>query len=243
MLDNNQTWGYNNGIATLNGPARMGSRSANRRAPLPTVSCYNHGQMFTSNANHSLFQTWTDQNGSLPPMPQLYADPGQHLGFNNSEHDLASMTDSRGVQTPVSNDSEQLIPTAIVIKNIQFQCRKEMLQALMVNMNLPQPYAFNYHFDKGVFRGLAFANFSTPEDTAMVIERMNGLDVMGRKLRVEYKKMLPQDERDRIDREKREKRGQLEEQHRAPLPTHQQTALASLGISGNREPRGSPLRR
>lgn len=174
-------------------------------------------------------------------MPQLF-DP--NLSMNGNEHDLAgNASDSRGMMsTPGAGDSEQLIPTAIVIKNIQFQCRKEILQGLMASLNLPQPYAFNYHFDKGVFRGLAFANFSTAEDTAIVIQKMNGLEVMGRKLRVEYKKMLPQDERDRIDREKREKRGQLEEQHRAPLPMHQQSALQALGVSVNKQPGNSPLR-
>ncbi|KAI0130349.1 R3H domain-containing protein [Xylariales sp. AK1849] len=223
MLENNQTWGYN-GVATINGPmngnSRLGSRPINRRAALPT--------------------TWTDQSGlGLHSMGHMY-DP--NMPMNGSEHDLSSITDSRVLTTPGPGDSEQLIPTAIVIKNIQFQCRKEILQGLMASMNLPQPYAFNYHFDKGVFRGLAFANFSTPEDTAIVIQKMNGLEVMGRKLRVEYKKMLPQDERDRIDREKREKRGQLEEQHRAPLPQHQQTALQALGVGANSQPSGSPLR-
>jgi len=187
-------------------------------------------------------QTRTDQPNL--GISHMY-DPG--LGINGSEHDLTSIAgsaaDARGLMTtPGSADSEQLIPTAIVIKNIQFQCRKEILQGLMASMNLPQPYAFNYHFDKGVFRGLAFANFSTPEDTAIVIQKMNGLEVMGRKLRVEYKKMLPQDERERIDREKREKRGQLEEQHRAPLPMHQQSALQALGVGVNKQqPTNSPL--
>lgn len=173
-------------------------------------------------------------------MNQFY-DP--NMPMNGNEHDLSGIADARVLSTPASAaDAEQLIPTAIVIKNIQFQCRKEILQGLMASMNLPQPYAFNYHFDKGVFRGLAFANFSTPEDTAIVIQKMNGLEVMGRKLRVEYKKMLPQEERDRIDREKREKRGQLEEQHRAPLPPHQQTALQALGVSVNKQPSSSPIR-
>ncbi|KAI2610821.1 uncharacterized protein GGS25DRAFT_519119 [Hypoxylon fragiforme] len=229
MLENSQTWGYNGGVATMNGPmngnGRLAVRGVNRRAALPT--------------------TWTDQSGlGVHSMPQLY-DPS--MSMNGNEHDLAGMAgaaaDTRGMMaTPGASDSEQLIPTAIVIKNIQFQCRKEILQGLMASMNLPQPYAFNYHFDKGVFRGLAFANFSTAEDTALVIQKMNGLEVMGRKLRVEYKKMLPQDERDRIDREKREKRGQLEEQHRAPLPMHQQSALQALGVSVNKQPSNSPLR-
>lgn len=174
-------------------------------------------------------------------------DPAANMGgLNASDHDLSAMAghaaDSRGMMSTPGSDAEQLIPTAIVIKNIQFQCRKEILQGLMASLNLPQPYAFNYHFDKGVFRGLAFANFSTAEDTAVVIQKMNGRDVMGRKLRVEYKKMLPQDERDRIDREKREKRGQLEEQHRAPLPMHQQSVIqAALSVGGKQQPGTSPL--
>lgn len=63
-------------------------------------------------------------------------------------------------------------------------------------MDLPQPHAFNYHFDNGIFRGLAFANYRNREETDLVIETLNGLDLGGRKLRVEYKKMLPGQERD-----------------------------------------------
>ncbi|CAI4220133.1 unnamed protein product [Parascedosporium putredinis] len=128
---------------------------------------------------------------------------------------------------PQTGDADQLIPTAIVIKNIPFAIRKETLAQLMTDLHLPQPYAFNYHFDGGIFRGLAFANFQSPEDTRLVIETMNGLEVHGRKLRVEYKKMLPEAERERIEREKRERRGQLEEQHRGPV-LHQQPSLQTL---------------
>lgn len=110
---------------------------------------------------------------------------------------------------------DELIPTAIVIKNIPFAIKKEQLLEVMTSLGLPIPYAFNYHFDNGVFRGLAFANFTTPEETGAVIQNLNGREIGGRKLRVEYKKMLPLAERERIEREKRERRGQLEEQHRS----------------------------
>lgn len=123
-------------------------------------------------------------------------------------------------ETVNSDPDEELIPTAIVIKNIPFAVKKEQLVQLMTDLQLPLPYAFNYHFDNGVFRGLAFANFTTPEETAIVIEALNHFDLQGRKLRVEYKKMLPLVERERIEREKRERRGQLEEQHR-PVPVNQ----------------------
>src|ERR1700712_5612359 len=129
-----------------------------------------------------------------------------------------------------SNIDEELITTAIVIKNIPFAVKKEQLVAIMTEMGLPLPYAFNYDFDNGVFRGLAFANFTNPEETAAVIDAMNHFELNGRKLRVEYKKMLPAVERERIEREKRERRGQLEEQHR-PLPQsqlHNQVSLSSI---------------
>lgn len=135
-------------------------------------------------------------------------------------------------------DDDELIPTAIVIKNIPFAVKKEQLVQLMVDMNLPLPYAFNYHFDNGVFRGLAFANFTSPQETEQVINALNHMELSGRKLRVEYKKMLPLAERERIEREKRERRGQLEEQHR-PLPSAQLSTQLSLGSMNRNTP--SPL--
>ncbi|KAJ3503178.1 hypothetical protein NM208_g16570 [Fusarium decemcellulare] len=223
MLDNGQAWSYNtSGVATVNGavngPGRQ--RSVNRRAALP--------------------QNWTDHSGlgihgSLQPFSGGISNNPMsngglrvdHPGTHGSPTDLRSTT----------SDADQLIPTAIVIKNIPFAVRKETLASIMLEMHLPQPYAFNYHFDNGVFRGLAFANFQSAEDTRMVIEAMNGMDVHGRKLRVEYKKMLPEAERERIEREKRERRGQLEEQHRAPM-LHQQSSIQSLGGLSQSQQRG-----
>ncbi|KAM5458543.1 Peptidyl-prolyl cis-trans isomerase pin4 [Microsporum audouinii] len=160
--------------------------------------------------------TWLDQQNSLPSSFSLA--PGQHQPSPHIRAENAHDTD------------DELIPTAIVIKNIPFAVKKEQLIQLMTEMNLPLPYAFNYHFDNGVFRGLAFANFTSAEETATVIELLNHFELQGRKLRVEYKKMLPAQERERIEREKRERRGQLEEQHR-PMATSQlqhQTSMSSL---------------
>lgn len=127
-------------------------------------------------------------------------------------------------------DDDDLIPTAIVIKNIPFAIKKEQLLDSMTKLGLPLPYAFNYHFDNGVFRGLAFANFTSSDETSAVVNNLNGREIGGRKLRVEYKKMLPAQERERIEREKREKRGQLEEQHRngEDLRSNSNVSLVSL---------------
>jgi RNA recognition motif-containing protein len=144
------------------------------------------------------------------------------------------------MQSASSQDGDdELIPTAIVIKNIPFAVKKEQLVQLMTEMNLPLPYAFNYHFDNGVFRGLAFANFTSAEETATVIEMLNHFELQGRKLRVEYKKMLPLQERERIEREKRERRGQLEEQHR-PMPNSQLQTQSSMSSLASHIPATSP---
>jgi len=140
--------------------------------------------------------------GNLPGLGQGHPNAGLGGGHQLRQENFSHDAD------------EELIPTAIVIKNIPFAVKKEQLVGLMTDLRLPLPYAFNYHFDNGVFRGLAFANFTTAEETAQVIDAMNHFELHGRKLRVEYKKMLPQAERERIEREKRERRGQLEEQHR-----------------------------
>ncbi|KAG8982165.1 hypothetical protein FRC05_000307 [Tulasnella sp. 425] len=106
---------------------------------------------------------------------------------------------------PASNNSgeDDVIPNAIVIKNIPFTVKRETLLEIIASLNIPTPYAFNYHIDtNGQFRGLAFANFRQAVDADAVVAALNGFDVQGRKLRVEYKKVLQAGEKERIEREK-----------------------------------------
>ncbi|KAF2669373.1 hypothetical protein BT63DRAFT_259867 [Microthyrium microscopicum] len=184
-------------------------------------------------ARSGLPSNWVDPQ-PMPGMPSFTGlDPShddQHMrgGGERHHHDI----------------DEELIPTAIVIKNIPFAVKKEQLVSVMTELGLPLPYAFNYHFDQGVFRGLAFANFTTSEETALVINQLNHYDLAGRKLRVEYKKMLPLAERERIEREKRIKRGQLEEQHRplqAAAQLQNQTSLSSLASNNLQTNSPSPV--
>lgn len=72
---------------------------------------------------------------------------------------------------------EEVIPTAIVIKNIPFTVPKEMLLSVMEELRLPPPVAFNYHFDNAQFRGLAFANFRSPAEAALTVSALNGFDL------------------------------------------------------------------
>jgi RNA recognition motif-containing protein len=160
------------------------------------------------------------------------------MGTNGLPH-ISQHHHSRHSPPPDQQGPEDLIPTAIVIKNIPFAVKKEQLQSIMTDMHLPLPYAFNYHFDQGVFRGLAFANFTTAEETTNVINIMNGMELSGRKLRVEYKKMLPVHERDRIERDKRERRGQLQEQHQ-PISNGQLHNQGSMNSLNSNIPATSP---
>ncbi|ABN68531.1 predicted protein [Scheffersomyces stipitis CBS 6054] len=160
-----------------------------------------------------------DAKGKLDSSGLQSSDPsGSNIGKDDDNSVNNTINDTDTI------DDDELIPTAIVIKNIPFAIKKEQLLDVMTKLNLPLPYAFNYHFDNGVFRGLAFANFTSTEETSLVVNHLNGREIGGRKLRVEYKKMLPLQERERIEREKREKRGQLEEQHRSTS----NASLASL---------------
>ncbi|KAI9882671.1 MAG: ATP-dependent zinc metalloprotease FTSH 4, mitochondrial [Watsoniomyces obsoletus] len=175
------------------------------------------------------------QPGAAPHHPSSLASPAPNAPIGHGMRRPEPM----GLGAAAPDGDDELIPTAIVIKNIPFAVKKEQLVQLMTDLHLPLPYAFNYHFDHGVFRGLAFANFTTAEETAVVIEHLNHFELQGRKLRVEYKKMLPLQERERIEREKRERRGQLEEQHR-PIPPSRLQNQPSLSSMSSHVPATSP---
>ena len=113
------------------------------------------------------------------------------------------------------------------------------------SLSIPTPYAFNYHLDQsGQFRGLAFANFRAASDADAVVAALNGFDVQGRKLRVEYKKVLQAGEKERIEREKairRMRSMQLEkEQQQQQQQQQQQHAISSISTFDDFGPIMSP---
>lgn len=137
-------------------------------------------------------------SGASPPKNSMPSLQGyQQQDFASSYMPLGSL--------PGDDD---VIPTAIVVKNIPFSVKREQLLQIIEDLGIPMPYAFNYHMDQGVFRGLAFANFRSSEEADAVVAALNGFDVSGRKLRVEYKKVLQAGEKERIEKEKAIKRMQ-----------------------------------
>lgn len=80
---------------------------------------------------------------------------------------------------------------------------------LQESLGLVTPFAFNFHYDtplqpnaQPMFRGLAFANFRLAEEAAAAQAALNGYDIHGRKLRVEFKRHLRMGEKEKIEREK-----------------------------------------
>ncbi|KAJ1955724.1 Peptidyl-prolyl cis-trans isomerase pin4, partial [Dispira parvispora] len=139
-------------------------------------------------------------------MPPLHSPSGVQLGgaVNSSMghhpqlpgymHRVMDLYAYNRAQVVAPQPAPDEIPTAVVIKNIAFAIKREVLLQVIASLDIPIPYALNYHYEGGVFRGLAFANFRTPEETMLVMSALNGFDLAGRKLKVEYKRMLPADQ-------------------------------------------------
>ncbi|KIR39880.1 cytoplasmic protein [Cryptococcus deuterogattii 99/473] len=100
-----------------------------------------------------------------------YTIPRQHPQISNPADGWRN-----GYAMPaIPTQDDDVIPTAIVIKNIPFAVSRETLLGVMESLGAPLPYAFNYHHDNGVFRGLAFANFRAPDEAASVVAALNGV--------------------------------------------------------------------
>ncbi|KIR25976.1 cytoplasmic protein [Cryptococcus deuterogattii LA55] len=100
-----------------------------------------------------------------------YTIPRQHPQISNPTDGWRN-----GYAMPaIPTQDDDVIPTAIVIKNIPFAVSRETLLGVMESLGAPLPYAFNYHHDNGVFRGLAFANFRAPDEAASVVAALNGV--------------------------------------------------------------------
>ncbi|KAI0273847.1 hypothetical protein BC834DRAFT_855839 [Gloeopeniophorella convolvens] len=147
---------------------------------------------------------WLDSNPAYPDNRSLSPPNNSDLSSGGGSPPLPHINAPPGIQGAAGQGfDDEIIPTAIVIKNIPFNVKRETLLDIIASLSIPTPYAFNYHLDQsGSFRGLAFANFRQASDADAVVAALNGFDVQGRKLRVEYKKVLQAGEKERIEREK-----------------------------------------
>jgi RNA recognition motif len=142
---------------------------------------------------------------------------------------------------------ESIHPDAIVIKNITFAILQVQLKDLINRLGLPEPFAFNYHFDKqDAFRGMAFANFNSHEDAKKVLRGLQGVrlrlepddpdnprdpNIEYRELHVEFKVVQDQKEKEMNDMKKRAQRGQLRAQHQSVTREQMESLLPPVNMS------------
>ncbi|KAG6329575.1 hypothetical protein ID866_9514 [Astraeus odoratus] len=224
------------------GPATSPGRPVYQFSPSPQISApsqYNPLAMGASprmmkSVRSGLPTQWLDESAGVP---ERSLSPNNNSDFSSSggSPPMAHLNpSSMAPGTPAQNSEDEIIPTAIVIKNIPFNVKRDTLldiiRAPQASLTIPTPYAFNYHLDQqGSFRGLAFANFRQAADADAVVAALNGFEVQGRKLRVEYKKVLQAGEKERIEREKalrRMRSMQLEKEQQA---AHHQQHLNDFG--------------
>ena len=85
--------------------------------------------------------------------------------------------------------NEEINPFAIVIKQIPLFWECDRLLQLFVQKKLPAPTALNYLYNEFGFRGIAFASFSSPDQTRQVVRELDHTWVaFGRCLKVQFKK-------------------------------------------------------
>ncbi|GJE86803.1 RRM/R3H domain-containing protein [Phanerochaete sordida] len=200
--------------------------------PIPAQSQYNplgisQSPLKNKTMRGGLPSQWLDNSVSIPDNRSLSPNNNSDISSSGGSPVMGGqvMTPGMGPGTPGGYLDDEIIPTAIVIKNIPFNVKRETLLDIIASLSIPTPYAFNYHLDQsGQFRGLAFANFRQAVDADAVVAALNGFDVQGRKLRVEYKKVLQAGEKERIEREKalrRMRSMQLEKEQAAMQQTPQ----------------------
>ncbi|EMD38665.1 hypothetical protein CERSUDRAFT_113840, partial [Gelatoporia subvermispora B] len=199
--------------------------------PIPAQSQYtplglNSSPMKSKAVRGGLPTQWLDNPAGMADNRSLSPPNNSDLSSSGGSPPPMSHMHGPSVTSPgTPGGDDEIIPTAIVIKNIPFNVKRETLLDIIASLAIPTPYAFNYHLDQsGQFRGLAFANFRQAADADAVVAALNGFDVQGRKLRVEYKKVLQAGEKERIEREKaiRRMRSMQIEKEQQSVMTQQQ---------------------
>lgn len=87
--------------------------------------------------------------------------------------------------------------STLVLKNLPFQLKQEKLEEIL-NQYSTKPVNVSYLYDgTGMFRGMAFVKYKEIEHATNVFEHLNNLDITGRKVRVEYKRVTKDNENEK----------------------------------------------
>ncbi|PRP81807.1 hypothetical protein PROFUN_10796 [Planoprotostelium fungivorum] len=80
--------------------------------------------------------------------------------------------------------------STLVLKNLPFQLKQERLEEILNSVDV-KPMNVSYLYDNnGMFRGMAFVKYKEIGQGTKVFQALNGMDINGRKLRIEYKRKV-----------------------------------------------------
>jgi len=104
---------------------------------------------------------------------------------------------------PRTHDSDsEYKNTTLVLKNLPFQLKQDKLEEILNGLKV-KPINVSYLYDgSGTFRGMAFVKYREIDHATKVFEAINNMDIAGRKLRVEYKRLMAESEPQEDDAKK-----------------------------------------
>lgn len=86
------------------------------------------------------------------------------------------------------NANSEFKNVTLVLKNLPFQLKQEKLEEILNGFKY-KPQNVSYLYDpSGMFRGMAFVKYKETEHATRVFEEMNDMDILGRRVRIEYKR-------------------------------------------------------
>lgn len=89
-----------------------------------------------------------------------------------------------------TDPSTPLVPNVIlVIKNLPYNMKQATLLHILACFPDHKADDVSFHHDSaGLFRGMAFVKYASLSDAIFVFEHLNGIDVGGRPIKIEYKR-------------------------------------------------------
>ncbi|KAB8748971.1 hypothetical protein FH972_026522 [Carpinus fangiana] len=123
-------------------------------------------------------------------------DISKQDGQDQDHNAVTPMSSVKAGETRAEDDVN-LNAKGLVFKNIPGDVKKQHLVKIMKDLSLPLPAMISYQvLDSGICN--AFANYTTADKSAMVIQAMNGRILQDHQLRVEYMRSLSQTQVDRF---------------------------------------------
>ncbi|CZR52548.1 uncharacterized protein PAC_02425 [Phialocephala subalpina] len=147
----------------------------------------------------------TDSLRSIPNMPESMLERWQNSSPDEEPANLSAIQNAislsrESVRQSLPTEKKHSLRTGeinmmVVIENIPLDMTMDQIERVMLLKDVKTPRSFNYEFKEGTFRGLAFAEFVSPEDAMFAITRLNGTVLKGSTLSAYLELPLPESEK------------------------------------------------